>query len=330
MVEQYFGGVVPESDLSTERTQEVLKTIFLVDAALDANKFTVAVETCAALVTAIDGYITANAPWKLAKDEAQRDPLAAVLRTAVKAIRILTALLYPVLPFTTEAVWQQLGLGSLRRAVENGELLDLTHGGFPTNARLGSLKPLFPRADKETLTRMSQAEQQLTAPLGEASPSQQEQAQPSAIPDTHAEQVDPTTQKLAPMTEATTADHTIAATSEQASAKPDTPEITIEDFAKVDLRVAQVLVAERIPKANKLLRLEVDLGYEKRQILAGIAQSYEPEKLVGRKVVIVANLAPRKLRGLESQGMIVAASIGDGIPALASFLEPIELGARLK
>ena len=85
--------------------------------------------------------------------------------------------------------------------------------------------------------------------------------------------------------------------------------ITIDDFAKVELRVAQILVAERIPKADKLLRLEVDLGYEKRQILAGIAQYYEPEKLIGRKIVIVANLAPRKMRGLESNGMLLAASL---------------------
>src|SRR6202000_1547610 len=108
------------------------------------------------------------------------------------------------------------------------------------------------------------------------------------------------------------------------------PLISIDDFAKVDLRVARVLVAERIPKADKLLRLEVDLGYEKRQILAGIAQYYEPEKLIGRKIVIVANLAPRKMRGLESNGMVVAASLGEGTPALASFIEDIEIGARLK
>jgi methionyl-tRNA synthetase len=107
--------------------------------------------------------------------------------------------------------------------------------------------------------------------------------------------------------------------------------ITIDDFAKVELRVAQVLVAERIPKADKLLRLEVDLGYEKRQILAGIAQYYEPEKLIGRKIVIVANLAPRKMRGLESNGMLLAASLPpDGAPVLAGFLEDVPLGARLK
>ena len=91
---------------------------------------------------------------------------------------------------------------------------------------------------------------------------------------------------------------------------PQEPQkITIDDFIKVDLRVAQILVAERVPKADKLLRLEVDLGYEKRQILAGIAQYYEPEKLIGRKIVIVANLAPRKMRGLESNGMLLAASL---------------------
>jgi methionyl-tRNA synthetase len=106
--------------------------------------------------------------------------------------------------------------------------------------------------------------------------------------------------------------------------------ISIDDFVKVDLRVAQILVAERVPKADKLLRLEVDLGYERRQILAGIAQYYEPEKLVGRKIVIVANLAPRKMRGLESNGMLLAASLEGGSPVLAGFLEEVPLGARLK
>jgi methionyl-tRNA synthetase len=117
----------------------------------------------------------------------------------------------------------------------------------------------------------------------------------------------------------------------QESASPETPQhITIDDFAKVDLRVAQILVAERVPKADKLLRLEVDLGYEKRQILAGIAQYYEPEKLVGRKIVIVANLAPRKMRGLESNGMLLAASLEGGAPVLTGFLEEVPLGSRLK
>src|SRR5208283_4686052 len=107
--------------------------------------------------------------------------------------------------------------------------------------------------------------------------------------------------------------------------------ITIDDFLKVELRVGEVKVAEKVKGADKLLRMEVDLGSETRQIVAGIAKAYEPEKLIGRKVVIVANLQPRKLRGLESNGMIVAASVGDdGLPVLAGFLEDVPVGAKLK
>src|SRR6202000_3219232 len=107
--------------------------------------------------------------------------------------------------------------------------------------------------------------------------------------------------------------------------------ITIDDFAKVELRVAQVLVAERIPKADKLLRLEVDLGYEKRQILSGIAEHYAPEDLIGRRIIVITNLAPRKMRGLEPHGMLLAASEGEGgKPVLATFGEDIALGSRLK
>jgi methionyl-tRNA synthetase len=106
--------------------------------------------------------------------------------------------------------------------------------------------------------------------------------------------------------------------------------ISIDDFSKIELRVGVVKVAERVPKADKLLRLEIDIGTEVRQVLAGIAEAYAPETLVGRKVVIVANLAPRKLRGMESNGMIVAASLEGGKPVLAGFLEDVPVGARLK
>jgi len=116
-------------------------------------------------------------------------------------------------------------------------------------------------------------------------------------------------------------------------AKTEQAFITIDDFLKVDLRVGEIRVAERIPDADKLLRLEIDIGEEKpRQVLAGLAEYYSPESLVGRRVVIVANLKPRKMRGLESQGMVCAASLDGGTesPALASFLESVEIGARLK
>ena len=125
------------------------------------------------------------------------------------------------------------------------------------------------------------------------------------------------------------AEPAVAPAAAKAAAAPD-QKITIDDFAKVEMRVGQVKVAERVPKADKLLRLEVDLGTEVRQVLAGIAESYEPAALIGRKVVIVTNLAPRKLRGLESNGMIVAASPEGGKAVLTGFLEDVPLGTRLK
>ncbi|MDQ1559702.1 MAG: methionyl-tRNA synthetase, partial [Pyrinomonadaceae bacterium] len=108
--------------------------------------------------------------------------------------------------------------------------------------------------------------------------------------------------------------------------------IGIEDFIKVEMRVGEILTAERIPKSDKLLRFTIDLGEAApRQILAGIAEHYEPETLVGRKVAVVSNLKPRKLRGFESQGMVLAASVGDeGRPVLATFTEDVPNGARLK
>lgn len=107
--------------------------------------------------------------------------------------------------------------------------------------------------------------------------------------------------------------------------------ISIEDFAKVEMRVGEVKSAERVAGANKLLKLLVDIGSETRQIVAGIAETYSPEQLLGKKIVVVVNLQPRKLRGVESNGMLVAASVGaDGRPVLATFAEDVEVGARLK
>ncbi len=115
------------------------------------------------------------------------------------------------------------------------------------------------------------------------------------------------------------------------AAQPANNKIAIEDFMKVEMRVGQVHTAERVQGADKLLKVNVDVGGEVRQIVAGIAQHYKPEDLVGRKVIVVVNLQPRKLRGVESNGMIVAASVGpEGRPVLAGFLEEVEVGARLK
>ncbi len=176
--------------------------------------------------------------------------------------------------------------------------------------KLGEVQAVFPRADKSAIERMQKMEEQSASGATGAPP-----VQPSAGQQPAAAPAASTPAPVAPAKPTATI--------------PD-GKITIDDFAKIELRVAQVKVAERVKGADKLLRLEVDLGTEVRQLVAGIAEAYTPESLIGRKVVIVANLAPRKLRGLESNGMIVAASIEGGKPVLASFLEDVPVGARLK
>jgi methionyl-tRNA synthetase len=162
---------------------------------------------------------------------------------------------------------------------------------------------------------------------------QNDAAQTATQPaDTTIEAAAPPTQTSAPTTapsEATTQAATQGAT--QAAAPPANI-ISIDDFIKVELRAATVLEVERVPKADKLLRLVIDVGEEKpRQILAGIAEHYTPEEVIGRKIIVVANLAPRKLRGLESNGMLLAASVGEtGKPVLATFGEDVPNGTRLK
>jgi methionyl-tRNA synthetase len=199
------------------------------------------------------------------------------------------------MPDATAKIWAQMGLGDIKKF----DLTQLQWGQLRLGTKLGEVQPVFPRADKSAVERMQQMEEQ-SASVGTG-----ELPQPAAI----------------------SASHTAPA--KPAAAIPD-GKISIDDFAKVELRVAQVKTAERVKGADKLLRLEVDLGTEVRQLVAGIAEAYEPETLIGRKVVIVANLAPRKLRGLESNGMIVAASPEGGKPVLASFLEDVPLGTRLK
>lgn len=270
-------------------------------------EFSRALETLWSFVAAADGFITAQAPWKLAsaEDEASRAKLAGILYTCAEAIRIITALLYPLLPYSAARVWAQLGLGDIHSA----NLKDIQWGQLAPGTKLGKPEPVFPRAEKDLIQRMKDIEAQNSASSGASASTEPADSQAPARPSSAERNAAPAT----------------AIPSEGAA------KIAIDDFAKVDLRVGQIKVAERIPKADKLLRLEVDLGSETRQILAGIAEAYAPETLIGRKVVIVANLQPRKLRGLESNGMIVAASLGEhGKPVLAGFLEDVEVGARLK
>jgi methionyl-tRNA synthetase len=332
MIGKYFDGVVPEAVgiQADSIATEAPNAIAAFTRSLDSLDFSRALEGAWAMVAAVDGYLTASAPWKQPEsisEEQQRAFRATVLYTAAESIRIITALVYPVIPDAAAKVWTQLGLGDIHKA----DLKNLTWGGLKPGTKLGEIGPVFPRAEKDAITRMQEIEQS-KAPSENKVPV----VEPTPVEGTNTVAL-PAPAEMAGLAVAAgdeSAPPSIAAASPAASPAPVTApvsdKITIDDFLRVELRVAQIKVAERVPKADKLLRLEVDLGYEQRQILAGIAEAYTPESLVGRTVVIVANLAPRKLRGLESNGMIVAASLEGGKPVLAGFLEDVEIGARLK
>jgi len=311
MITRYFDGEIPypspgARDASDDAVAQLAQqTIADFHAQFEQFQFSRALETAWALVAAVNKYIVEHEPWALAEKEDQdsRARLATILHTSAEALRVVTALVHPVIPESTARIWEQLGLGDIAKL----DLRNLAWGQLPLHTKLGKVEAVFPRADKSTIERMQQIEQDRAA-----------QSVPAAVAEANA--------ASKPVQPAPT-----AAIAPAATIPAESNTITIDDFAKVDLRVGQVKVAEKVKGADKLLRLEVDLGTETRQIVAGIAKAYEPEKLVGRKVVIVANLAPRKLRGLESQGMIVAASIGDdGVPVLAGFLEDVPVGAKLK
>ncbi len=307
MINRYFKGEVPYPSHTASRTAEddaiaetARNTIREFGTYFDQFQFSRALESAWALIAAVDKYIVENEPWSLGEkqDEDSRSRLATVLYTSAEALRIVTALAHPIMPDATAKIWTQMGLGDIKKL----NLPELKWGQLHLGTKLGDIAPVFPRADKSAIERMQQMEEQQRGPVVEegknvAPPAPTATAQPAAP--------------------------AVAVTTEGAK-------ITIDDFAKVDLRVGLVKVAERVPKSDKLLRLEIDIGTEVRQVLAGIAEAYAPETLIGRKVVIVANLAPRKMRGLESNGMIVAASLEGGKPVLASFLEDVPVGSRLK
>jgi methionyl-tRNA synthetase len=311
MINRYFKGEIPyPSGAARTAADDALaetarRTIREYATLFDQFQFSRALESAWGLIAAVDKYIVENEPWALGEkqDDESRARLATVLYTAAEALRIATALAHPVMPDATAKIWTQMGLGDIKKL----DLPELTWGQLQLGTKIGDIAPVFPRADKSAVERMQQMEEQQR-------PAATEQATVTTAKEPAATKPQPSTAPAPPASDTQSADS----------------KITIDDFAKIDLRVGIVKVAERVPKSDKLLRLEIDIGTEVRQVLAGIAEAYAPETLVGRKVVIVANLAPRKMRGLESNGMIVAASLEGGKPALASFLEEVPVGARLK
>jgi methionyl-tRNA synthetase len=312
MITRYFRGEVPYPAAAVSQkagdnaiAETARKVIAEYSDLFDQYQFSRALEVAWSLVAAVDKYIVENEPWALGEklDEESRSRLATILYTSAEALRIVTALAHPVIPDATSRIWAQLGLGDIRKF----QLSDLKWGQLQLGAKLGNVEPVFPRADKSAVERMQNMEEQQRSVTSTALVQPDAPAVPPVA--TQAAVAEPASKPVAPVADG---------------------KISIDDFAKIELRVGQVKAAEKVKGADKLLRLEVDLGTEVRQVVAGIAESYAPELLIGRKVVIVANLAPRKLRGLESNGMIVAASPEGGKAVLASFLEDVPVGTRLK
>ena len=347
MIDRYCEGQVPSGRIPEEKlllakrsgidTDETTISGFVEHARDDFlmhfenYAFSRALEVGWSIVARVDKMISDAKPWDLAKDENQRETLNAVLYRAAESLRWLCVLLYPVMPVSAQGIYAQLGIGgepasNSRHSLAAIDPAELKWGELKEGTRIGEVRPLFPRLDKGKLMSEIKNDRSSGTHATEA----------DAVPGGRTSEE---TRPSPPMQHATEADavpgqaetlSTLNAKREQEIAIEGLIDIT--DFTKVELRVGEVLTAERIPKADKLLLLSVDIGEEKpRQILAGIAQYYEPEKLIGRKIAVVSNLKPRKMRGYESQGMLLAASVGDeGKPVLATFTEEVPNGARLK
>lgn len=273
MVEKYTGGIVPSPKESTAFDGSLIDTVTSasdkIDAYMNELNFSGALEEIWKVIRRTNKYIDETSPWALAKDPEKAPVLDTVLYNLIESIRVISVMIQPFLHHTSQAIWEQIGL-------KDGELTVwdtvTTFGLYPAGGTVQKGEALFPRIDiekeLEALEALSAAKRAEAAKANEKSES-------------------------APAKKPTA---------------PFKPEITIDDFGKLDLRVAEITSAKAHPNADKLLILQLKVGDTNRQVVSGIAKYFDPEQLVGKKVVIVANLKPVKLRGELSEGMILAAS----------------------
>jgi methionyl-tRNA synthetase len=300
MIERFSQGVIPDRgatqllriEESLKRETEVLPLTS--DDLLSHFRFRDNLESLNWIISLCDELIDESKPWNLAKKAESKPQLNNILNTLAKALRALSIFAFPYMPSRAMEMGRQLGL----KLDFSSPLL---RGGFrwddlEPGTRIEKGASLFPRIE-------SKPQGAKTVSDAPATP----QPVPAAVP---------TPQTTASATPATTA--------------PTAPaQITIDDFMKIQLKTAKVLSAERVPKSEKLLKLQVSLGTEQRQIVAGIGKKYEPESLVGKTIVIVANLKPAKLMGIESQGMVLAAGDSE-VRGLATILEEVDPGTKVK
>jgi methionyl-tRNA synthetase len=289
MIGQYRKGAIPQGNF--ELAVRASSTIAQLEEAVDKFEFSKGLEAVWSFISSVDKYIVERAPWKLARQEdpAAQKQLDDTLYTAAESLRIVTALLAPVLPQSAPKIWAQLGM---KESLDEIRFDSVIAGGLQAGQQIGEVSGVFPRIEvKEAVAKMRDLEEKVSA-------------RQAAL---------------------------LGKKPETAETQAASPKIAIDDFLKLDLRVGLVLQAERVKGSDKLMHMKVDLGEgQPRTIVAGIAEAYAPEQLLNRKVVIVANLQPRKLKGIESNGVIVAASVEGGKPVLAGFHEDIPIGARLK
>ena len=294
MIRQYRGGIIPSSAGDVNVAGAADAAVALARANFDEFAFSKGLDAVWGLIATADKFIVERAPWKLVKDPSAAAQLDETLYTAAEVLRVVTVLLAPVIPDSAQKIWTQLGCAD---TLENQRIDQLAWGQLKGGQQVGEPATVFPRVEVGPAVEQMRVLEEKETARQKALLGQKDEA-PAA----------------------------------PAGKRPEAmPPINIDDFGKVDLRVGEVKTAERVKGADKLLHLHIDIGEEApRSIVAGIALAYEPEKLIGRKVVIVANLEPRKLRGIMSQGMIVAASLEGGPPVLTGFLEDVPIGARLK
>lgn len=294
MADKYFGGTLPterEADaLDDDFKSVVLNTFAEVEKYMDETKIKQALESIFKAVDRANKYIDETEPWKLGKDETKKARLATVLYNLLDAVRIISTLLSPFMPTTMPKVWEQIG------ATEDDVIYDKlsVFGVLPANVTVHKGEILFPRIDVDKEIEELNAIIQKNMDEAQSNLSAEEKGE------------------------------TVSQEIELA------PEITIDDFAKVEIRVVKVISAEKVKKSKKLLCLQLDDGMGGRQVASGIAQYYKPEDLIGKKVQLIANLKPVKLCGVESNGMICAADLADGGCKVIFVDDSIPVGAKIR
>lgn len=294
MLEKYRQGVVPTPGSRNELDQDVIglfeKTVRDVREQIETYQLNTAVTTIWRFIGRMNKYVDETEPWVLAKDPAREERLNTVLYNFVEALRLIALLIKSFMPETAEKMWKQLGIAE---PIQEQTTSDLVWGQLKPGVQTRRGEPLFPRLDMSEESEEDTKSQEVST----KNPSSKDQKRSDK--------------------------------GENAIQQEQVGLIDISQFARVELRVAQILEADRVEGADKLLKLQVDLGDEKRQIVAGIAQHYEPTELIGKKIIVVANLKPVKLRGVVSEGMLLAASAGKQL-SLITVERDVPAGAKVK